>query len=513
MGNFSVSSSMAMKEAVTRGVPVAGDTTGSLEPATDLWMGPPGPGDLFYAEDELGAGFRDEKETDLTWNASVNYQQRLVGSTTLTPSLRISGRMLRRDTLGSSFFSAPSRLSFGASLKTDIYGFFPGVASFEAIRHKITPSVDFSYSPEVTPTELQDSIFGSREIRTLREVRFSINQTFEAKLKPREPEAAEPAGEPTGESGDSLQAEEAMEPGVLGEEGLIPADSLAADSAQGPRQAAEQQKVTLLALRTSAVTYDFEEADETGQWLQGFQTTRLSNNLSSDFLRGLTISFSHDLFEEEVIPGEGGTSGGESTRKRKFSPHLSQMNFSFSLNGQSALVRALGRLLGRADSDEPIVEVSAEEEMEEEDPFATDPLDEARVVPGATELREVGRGGPRRSSGRVGDWRANFSFSLQRPRNEELPSNQMLQSSLSFQPTEKWEASWRTSYDIVNKSFNDHLIRLTRDLHRWEAHFDFRQTATGNWSFRFEVALTDNDDLHFDYQQRSIQDASGIRRF
>jgi hypothetical protein len=61
--------------------------------------------------------------------------------------------------------------------------------------------------------------------------------------------------------------------------------------------------------------------------------------------------------------------------------------------------------------------------------------------------------------------------------------------------------------------FNDHIIRLTRDLHRWEAYFDFTQTATGNWSFRFEVALTDQQDLHFDYRQRSIQDSSGRRRF
>ena len=53
-------------------------------------------------------------------------------------------------------------------------------------------------------------------------------------------------------------------------------------------------------------------------------------------------------------------------------------------------------------------------------------------------------------------------------------------------------------------AFNDHSIRLTRDLHRWEAHFDFMQTATGNWQFRFEVSLIDNRDLKFDYQQRNL---------
>ena len=102
---------------------------------------------------------------------------------------------------------------------------------------------------------------------------------------------------------------------------------------------------------------------------------------------------------------------------------------------------------------------------------------------------------------------------MQRPRQESSQSNQMLQGTLRFDLTEAWGVNWRTSYDLISGSFNDHFIQLTRDLHRWEAHFDFRKTATGNWSFRFEVALTDQQDLHFDYSQRSYQDQSGARRY
>ena len=47
------------------------------------------------------------------------------------------------------------------------------------------------------------------------------------------------------------------------------------------------------------------------------------------------------------------------------------------------------------------------------------------------------------------------------------------------------------------------MISLQRQMHRWEADFSFRQTATGNWTFLFEVALSDNRDLHFDYEQRT----------
>ncbi|HSG06806.1 MAG TPA: hypothetical protein VLA36_00510, partial [Longimicrobiales bacterium] len=83
-------------------------------------------------------------------------------------------------------------------------------------------------------------------------------------------------------------------------------------------------------------------------------------------------------------------------------------------------------------------------------------------------------------------------------------TSQMLNGSVSLHPTDQWDVSWRTSYDLERDAFNDHTIRLTRDLHRWEAHFDFLQTATGNWQFRFEVSLTDNRDLKFDYQQRNL---------
>jgi hypothetical protein len=80
----------------------------------------------------------------------------------------------------------------------------------------------------------------------------------------------------------------------------------------------------------------------------------------------------------------------------------------------------------------------------------------------------------------------------------------MLTGSLRLQPTAQWALSWRTAYDIERGAFNDHSIRLTRDLHRWQANFDFLQTATGNWSFRFEVSLMDNRDLKFDYDQQNL---------
>jgi len=498
LGNFSVSSGFNLTDDLVKDVPIGVDTVS--------WM----------AEDRV-----DQSKTEVTWNASLNYQQNLIGSTTITPSLRVSGQMRRSDTdsLANDFVSAPNRISFGASLKTDIYGFFPGFGSFDAIRHKVTTGFDFDYAPEVSPSEIQAAVFNAREVGAQRNLRISLNQTFEAKL-------GDEAAEERAAALDSMRVDSLTiaadslrtlrrslpdEPGnteALRVDSLIlEIDSLLADTTAGRDSQQEARKVTLLALRTSAVAYDFERADREGGWLQGFTTTRLDNNISSDYLRGLNLRISHDLFEEiQTTDGEG-----ETTSSRKLSPHLSSMNLGFSLNSRSWVFQALSGLFQGEEAepeDGSSVDVGGEAGLEDE-AFPESAMDESRIMPGR---EPSGRGGPRRS-GNVGEWRANLSYSLQRPRDKDAPSNQMISSTFSFTPTEKWDVSWRTSYDVTRGSFNDHLIRLTRNLHRWEAYFDFRQTATGNWSFRFEVALTDNEELHFDYQQRSIQEEGGRRVF
>jgi hypothetical protein len=173
-------------------------------------------------------------------------------------------------------------------------------------------------------------------------------------------------------------------------------------------------------------------------------------------------------------------------------------NFSFALSSRSSIFRLLG--LGQGD-DQPAAEEEEDEEELFEDPAASD---ESSIVPGAGSRRQrtAGTSRQRRSGDR--SWQANLSYSLQRPRDETRTASQMLTGTVTLRPTEGWDVRWRTAYDLEAGHFNDHTIRLTRDLHRWEAHFDFLQTATGNWQFRFEVSLTDNRDLKFDYQQRNL---------
>jgi hypothetical protein len=421
-----------------------------------------------------GAPARDVSQERVSWSASVNYQQQLIGSTTLTPRLSFNGNMLRSDTssVARNFVSAPTRIQFGAQLKTDIYGFFPGFAGFETVRHKLSPSFDYSWSPETTPSELQRQVFGSRALQPQNAISVTLNQTFEAKR------AAPTPGSPAADSAaaaDSLSAAQ---------------DSLgaAADTLGGPRRVQQAQIVNLLSLRTSVVRYDFVQADSTGDFLQGFETTTLDNQISSDILRGLSVSTKHDLFRDEIGPERTIVS-------RTFDPHLAQVNLSFSLGSSSAFMRWLG-LSGGGAQEEP------------EPTEAVGPLDgqtvtdESSIIPGG--VRRPTTATPVRSSGNAGTWNASFSYSLQRPRDPNQQARQMLTSTIQMQPTDNWSLSWQTAFDLERSQFADHSIRLTRDLHEWQANFDFLQTATGNWSFRFEVSLLANRDLKFDYDQQNL---------
>lgn len=476
LGALSVSQSVSLNRNTTRGLPGDFFEPEIVPPAGVGSVGDLGRSSLFPGLADETMDFRAE---ELTWTTGINYRVTLVGSTSLTPNLSISGRSIRSDTstvAEGGFFAAPRRLSFGAQLKADIYGFYYG----DRIRHKLSPTFDYAYSPETNPTELQQAIFGDRAVQPRNEIRFGLTQTFEKKAD--EPEA------------DSAAAE-AAEPGRR-------------DRSEGPRRLPRAETVMVLALRTSALTYDFVQASELGHFTRGFaDNLRIANQVSSDYMRGLSFSFEHDIFDDAGAGAEGGAA-------RNFAPFMSRANLSFSVSNESSVFRWLRRLTGgevdTASASTP-TQVEEEDEEESEDPTGLDTEDfgQASVLPRSDDGRRSRRSGER---GGVGQWSASVSYSLARDRGAETVGNQMVQGNVRFQPTDKWSVDWRTSYDVVAGAFNDHVVRLTRQMHRWEAEFSFQQTATGNWTFLFEVALTDNRDLHFDYEQRTGRGRDRVQR-
>ena len=172
--------------------------------------------------------------------------------------------------------------------------------------------MNFSYAPASTPTELQTEVFGAAEVGAKKVLTISFNQTFEAKRKvdPDAGGSSAQAGqpEPATQRADSM-VQNPEDPFGFGQ-GTLPAGLMSGDSAVGPQSVQEGQKVTLLALRTTAVTYDFERAAEEGDWLFGVTTTRLSTR-SRRTISGVSISPRFMIFSRMFQGSLGAARGRE----------------------------------------------------------------------------------------------------------------------------------------------------------------------------------------------------------
>jgi hypothetical protein len=398
-----------------------------------------------------------------SWATQASYRQSLIGTTNIAPNISLSQQMVRDTLTTGELLAAPVRLSFGTGLNTDLYGFFPGIGNFTAIRHRLSPRVGYSYAPEVEQTPLQERVFGRAGGRAQNRVSLGLSQTWEGKLRtPRPPEPS-----------------------------LTPGDTIAGDTirqSQIPPVPSEPEKVTLLSLSTSAFEYDFIQAREEGS---GFVTTMVSNSITSDYLRGLTIQMQHELFDRrDLDPADPATLGNLGT----FAPRLSSLSTSFDLGPQTAIVQWLQqvplRIRGRRVT---------------EGILPTEPEDDeaAPAGQGAFTGNPQGMG--------AGPWRAGVSYQFTRPSRMFNPwgdfsdeAIQTLDGSMGFQLSPNWSVNWTTSYSLTDGQFGAHRLNFQRDLHEWQANFNFYQTPNGNTAFEFYVELLHNRDLRFDYAERNL---------
>lgn len=433
--------------------------------------------DEFGTFPALAAG----EEGDANWSSSLSYRIPLVGNTFITPNVNIS-QAFRRDSLSASlasgYVAGPMRFSLGTGITPNLYGFFPGIGPYSGIRHKITPSISYSYSPGVMHTPLQDSVFGTTTRDAQNVVSLSLTQTFEAKLRApeRPPEEADTAA-------------------VADTAGAVLDDAVPA----------EPEKVQVLGITTSAIGYDFAKA---ARGESGFRGETVTNTIRSDYFNGLTFNFAHDLFDasglDRTNPEERGQLG-------RFAPHLSSVNTSFSFGQGSALFRWIGGLLGGGETDVARVD-SAD--------FTTDDaVTEGGVIPGTPPPAQANPPGTTSFTDNPqavgsGPWNVNLSYSLLRPRPVQTDegertrfareASQTVDANISFSPTPNWSVNWNTGYSITDGEFANHSLRLRRNLYRWEADFAFTRTVTGNSSFSVTVRLIDLPDLKVDYRERDL---------
>jgi hypothetical protein len=193
------------------------------------------------------------------------------------------------------------------------------------------------------------------------------------------------------------------------------------------------------------------------------------------------------------------------TDTARFDPFLSNLSASFTIT--PATLQGVARLLGLRPRPIPTPAPGADTTTQ----AVPGGSDDVRRYQGAT--RSYGPGGPAGMGGYGGTGGKGFvlgvNLSSTRSRSDttraqrHVAGRQTANMNLSFSPTRNWTANWTTSYDVVTRQFAYHSVSFQRDLRRWHASFGFQKTGTGNFSFSFNIVLTDQPDIKFDYDQQT----------
>jgi hypothetical protein len=443
----------------------------------------------------------------LEFSGGTGYQINLFGATRVSPSISFGHSLARKEMPDSLLRKPPeaddpAHLAYGrwvagvprptlsAPISTEFFGFFPGFGEYSAMRHHVTPSITYQYSPRVSQDTIQALVFGRNEAREVNQFSIGLNQTFEAKLRPRRPapqDAAAPGADTP--AADAVAGTGDARPGQRG----APA---AGGTAAAAAAVEEARKITLLAINTTAVAYSFVPMDEYGTRVP---TNDINNSFRSDLFGGFSFDMTHSLWESEPGPGPGGRV------RTRFSPFMTSANTSFRLDANSSIFRWLG--FGGSDREVAVPAAAAAnpdlqsgvDDMGRQEPNrrGNTAFDDAPRVGGAD-------GGP---------WSAAFSYSLARRRpfaGDGFPqggmdqNNQRLTASINFVPTRNWAVGWNTGYSLTTGTFDQHILNLRRDLYRWQANFNFIRAPNGNTGFSFEVHLTDLPDLKADWREQNL---------
>jgi Tat protein translocase TatC len=402
--------------------------------------------------------YNETFETRVDWNTSINLPSFFSGTWKLQPSVGIlnttSGGpfMIRNQFTGGRYVRQGKRPAFSMSLSPTFFGFFPGFGPLSRIRHSISPQISYQYAPGVAvPEEFAHAIdpTGSglnSHIDPQQTISIGLAQTFEAKLKP-------PAGDTASEK--------------------------------------EPRKIRLLSISTSAIGYNFEQAKQAHH--TGWQNPTLSNTFLSDLLPSFQLSISHDLWKGQV-----------GTDSAKFSPFLQSISASFTVT--PATLQGLGRLFGL--HPKPVAAPTPDTTATQ----CAGASDDCRRYQGSSRT-QYGPRGPGMGVGGGGYGGKGFTLGISlsstrsrgdtTPQLSHAPGRKTTNLNLSFAPTRNWTANWSTSYDMGTRQFAYHSLTLQRDLRRWRASFSFNKTAAGNFSFSFNITLTDQPDIKFDYDQNT----------
>ena len=430
--------------------------------------------------------FKQTYKTDFDWQTSFNLPSMLQGTWNLTPSVQIqkvdgaAGLMVRTERTGNRFVSQPLRPAFTLGISPKLYHIFPGFGPLAGIRHSIEPQISFSYSPSANVSDDFLAAMGRTRVGFLgglkqNLVTLTLATTLEGKLK-------------------------------------NPKDTL---------PGSQSQKVKLLALNFTSLSYDFERARVTGK--TGLTTQHEEITVRSDLLPGLDFGTGYSLFQGDPLSDSA-----------VFKPYRESMRATLHLDSKSGFIQSLGRLLGfKSTGNEPPVGGATQAAG------STLPVTPSSFVAGQPIAGGIGRTPLSIPSGQ--GWRVDLSYSAQRTRPAtgsnvveidptaiclpyesdptafetcvrqnsgtategnlnnpttlggayyRTPPTSSVQGTISFHVTDNWAAQWNTTYDFVSARISrarscSCSARCTTGI----AVFSFTRAPNGNFAFNFHIAL------------------------
>lgn len=451
--------------------------------------------------------FRRTFRTDLDWTPSFGLPSFSQGRWNFSPSVSLqnvdpSPFAVRTELSGGRWVTQKKRPTFNVGVSPTFYGLLPGFGPFSRFRHALSPTMSWSFARRAeVDTSFLRAIGRTTKgyLGSLPQNSFSLGFNTNIEAKVRSPSDTNPeAGE----------------------------------------------KLTIISAQFSPLSYDLQRAKELGSSLRGLTTGRFNYSLSSDLLPGVSFDVDYSLFE-----GDPATSD-----TARFDPYREGVGARFQISRESNPFAVLARIFGR--------------------PFnrpATPGQGTLRPQPGDTLARRFAAqpvaGSGRRTQQQLvvpptQGWQASIGFSSNRQRpirggnvietdpfrvcepqrtlNRALydlcvaqvrgspatevplpqttlggpiirqPPTTTLNAQTSFSITQKWSASWQTTYDFVSSDFASHIVSLQRELHDWNAVFAFTQAPNGNFAFNFFIALKAQPDLKLDYSKASYR--AGERR-
>ncbi len=359
----------------------------------------------------------------MSHNSSLNAPQKIFRYITLNPSISVrsdwvnksftgtldsSGQVVKTEIKG---FAARTTGSFSLSMNTQLFGMFPfKYRSLDGIRHVVSPSVSYNYTPDFSKPLLgrdlgyferlePDSgaaVFVDKFAGTLaggtsrterQSMRFSLNNVFQAKL---------------------------IKDG-------------------------KERKIDLFSWRIST-GHNF--AAEQFKWSQ------LRSSIRANVIKklNLDLTFTHDFYEFDK------TSGKRLDIFRKNSrgfpaPRLLDVRFSTGF-------LFTGKRLSASGEEESAVDTAAVDER----------LDDANLGPDLGSFAASGR------DSKAAPWKTSISVSYAFNNSNPLNPKKTfwMSTNSTFQVTANWRIQYNARFNLINNNLVSHSFSIYRDLHCWE---------------------------------------------